>query len=217
MGESDRKFTDYETGEYLGEIDDGVDETVRITQEDFVTLQKLYKIDENRGDEKHTNYNEMIEMYSIGKVGYDIAQTAKKYEGSTAWAYNTKKDKFGKDTHKCNQFVDDVLKECGINIPGEWPPRAGDWADKTKPIVGFSIVAGKPHLGDIVSGGKHYRDASGHVAIVTGIDVNTKKITTISAGRSSVTENNFGESLLRTMSWLGTQYESSTVRRAIVQ
>ena len=216
-GESDRKFTDYETGEYLGEIDDGVDETVRITQEDFVTLQKLYKIDENRGDEKHTNYNEMIEMYSIGKVGYDIAQTAKKYEGSTAWAYNTKKDKFGKDTHKCNQFVDDVLKECGINIPGEWPPRAGDWADKTKPIVGFSIVAGKPHLGDIVSGGKHYRDASGHVAIVTGIDVNTKKITTISAGRSSVTENNFGESLLRTMSWLGTQYESSTVRRAIVQ
>ena len=60
---------------------------------------------------------------------------------------------------------------------------------------------------------KNYRDATGHVAIITGIDPYTGKITTVSAGKSKVTENNFGESLLHTMSWGNIRYESRAVRR----
>lgn len=213
LGESDRKFVDYETGESLGEIDDGVDETVKITQEDYAMLQKMHTYDENGGDEKYTKYNEMIDKYSIGKVGYDIAQTAKQYVGSTEWAYEVRKDDFKPGTHKCNKFVYDILKKCGMDIRVNGrAPTAAEWTSSST-IEGCSFVSGNPHLGDVVAAKKEYRDATGHVAIITGIDPNTGKITTVSAGRSKVTENNFGESLLRTMSWGNIRYESCAVRR----
>jgi RHS repeat-associated protein len=215
-GESDRKFVDYETGQFLGEIDDGVNETVRITQEDFKMLLKRRKFDDNAGDTKYTKYNEMIERYAIGKDGYNIAQTARKYAEtkSADWAYNTEKGKFHPGTHKCNLFVYDVLKECGITIPGKWPPIARAWANKTNSIIGFSVVTGEPHLGDIIGASKKWKDASGHVAIVTQIDLDTGKIKTTSAGESIVTENNFGESVRKTLKWGKIVFESYAIKRA---
>ncbi len=213
-GESDRKFIDYDTGEFLGEINDGVNETVKITSEDFATLQKLYKFDSDGGDDQYSEYNKMINRFSIGEIGYDIAQTAKKYIGNTDWAYDVKKDNFEKNTHKCNKFIYDVLKECGIDIcVNGRAPLAGEWANSSITMDGCSIVVGNPNLGDIIAGSANYNDATGHVSIVTGINLNTGKITTTSAGRSKIREENFGSSILRTMMWGNTRYNKCTVRK----
>ena len=213
-GESDRKFIDYETGVFLGEIDDGVHETVKITKEDYSMLQKLYKFDSDGGDDQYTEYNKMIEWFSIGKKGYDIAQTAKKYIGNTDWAYDAKKDNFEKNSHKCNKFVYDVLKECGIDISVNGrAPLAREWANSNITMNGCSIVVGNPNLGDIIAGSANYNDATGHVSIVTGINLNTGKITTTSAGRIKIREENFGSSILRTMRWGSTIYNKSAIRK----
>ncbi len=75
----------------------------------------------------------------------------------------------GPNTNKCNTFVGDMLSGTGVG-PKRWlgfgePISAGDWADPTKDIPHFPVVA-TPQPGDIVAVSHHYSDASGHVAIV---------------------------------------------------
>ena len=213
LGKSDRKYVDYITGEPLGEIDDGVNETVRITSEDYAKLQMMRNYDEKVYDEKYTKYNEMIDKYSIGKLGYDIAQAAKQCVGSCEWAYDVRKDDFKEGTHKCNKFVYDILKKCGVDIRVNGrAPTAGEWAGSGE-IDGSTVVNDEPHLGDVIAAGKKYRDATGHVAIITGIDLNTGKITTTSAGKTVVRNENFGSSVLKNFRWGNTEYTSRAIRR----
>jgi RHS repeat-associated protein len=81
-------------------------------------------------------------------------------------------DKFGPGTNKCNLFVCDALLEALGQCPKRrgglgGPISAADWADTSKDIPGFQIVK-DPRPGDIVAIKFDYRDASGHVGIVTG-------------------------------------------------
>jgi RHS repeat-associated protein len=118
-----------------------------------------------------------------------ISFTALKYEGSTAWAKNKKKDDFGRGKYKCNKFVYDVTKEAGalaeIKIGNKTYrlPRAGEWANKNAKIANWRVLKSgeKIHPGDVaaykLSGGG--REFSGH----TGIMIMNKKskFTNISA------------------------------------
>jgi RHS repeat-associated protein len=195
-GALDRKYEDYKTGETLGEIDDGVNETVRVTKNDFNELQSRHNKDIKNRTPELPSYNEMIERFSIGKKGYDIAQTALKYEGSLDWDFAAKKGNFGANTYKCNKFVQDVLSENGAAPPGAWPPLAGTWA-KGK-VAGFtSVTNGKPNLGDVVAGAYPYLDASGHVVIVTHIDLKTGYIQTMGTVHSkNIGDDGFGNDLI---------------------
>lgn len=211
-----RKFEDFSTGELLGEINDGVDETVRVTSADFNSLQSRYDQDVQNQDERLSSYNEMIDRYSIGKVGYEIAQVAKNTVGSQQWAYANRKDEFGDNTHKCNKYVYDVLSMCGIDAHTETanrPPLAGEWADPNNNINLSTVVNGPVHLGDIVGGEYNYSDATGHVSIVTGIDLNTGRVTSTSAGKIKIKNEGFVECVVNGKSWGGKIFSPVTIRR----
>lgn len=213
-GASYRKFEDYDNGSYLGEIDDGVDETVRITASHYKQLQDYYNTDKQNNDDNLTSYNEMIDRYSIGKVGYSIAQTALKYEGSYAWAYDVKKDNFPKNSYKCNKFVYDVLSENGVEPPGKWPPVASDWAGNGY-IKGWEKVS-QPNVGDIVAGAYNYSDASGHVVIVTGINLSTGEISVMGTVNSSyIGDNGFGNNMVNNNGWHDDKHYSPGFRRYV--
>ena len=195
-GDSDRKYEDYETGEVLGEIDDGVDETVKVTKSDFFELKRLQEEDLSNKKTELPSYNEMIERFSIGKKGYDIAQTALKYQGSLEWVYGAKKGNFGKNTYKCNKFVQDVLTENDAEPSGTWPPLASRWAKGN--VEGFKDVTdGKPNVGDVIAGAYSYSDASGHVVIVTYIDLLTGYVETMGTVHSNyIGDGGFGDNLI---------------------
>ena len=213
-GTSYRKFEDYDNGSFLGEIDDGVDETVRISASHYNQLQGLYNKDKQNNDDNLSLYNEMIERYSIGEVGYDIAQTALNYEGSYAWGYDVKKGNFPKNSYKCNKFVYDVLAENGVEPPGEWPPLASAWAGNGY-IAGWEKVS-KPNVGDIVAGAYNYSDASGHVVIVTGIDLSTGKISVMGTVESAyIGDNGFGNNMVNNNGWHDNKHYSSGIRRYV--
>jgi hypothetical protein len=108
-----------------------------------------------------------------------IDQAARGQNGSTAWAYDKRKDGFAPGQNKCNKFVFDVIKSCGAGKgttkPGSpWPLQAGDWADPKK-SYGFwrPLRPGEsPGPGDVaaykLNGGAAY---SGHTGfIVSGPD-----------------------------------------------
>ncbi len=213
-GELYRKFENYDNGSFLGEIDDGVDETVRITASHYRQLQDCYNTDKQINDDNLTSYNEMIDRYSIGKVGYSIAQTALKYEGSYAWAYDVKKDNFPKNSYKCNKFVYDVLSENGVEPPGEWPPQASAWAGNGC-IKGWEKVS-QPNVGDIVAGAYNYSDASGHVVIVTGINLSTGEISVMGTVNSSyIGDNGFGNNMVNNNGWHDGKHYSPGIRRFV--
>jgi RHS repeat-associated protein len=198
-GMLDRIYQDYETGEELGKIEDGVEGTIRITKTDFDKLKERYDKDIANGDqEKLPLYNEMIERYSLGKVGYDIAQTAMSYEGSEDWDYEVKKGNFGEKSYKCNKFVQDVLAENGVApaTAKEWPPLARAWATPSVKIRKWTVVS-QPNLGDVIAGSYNYADASGHVVIVTGIDLETGYITTMGTVHSNyIGDNGYGNNMV---------------------
>ena len=213
-GEETRKYEDYDTGETLGELDDGVDETVRVKKEDYFYIKDRYDYDVKNGDKNLSTYNAFLERNSIGKKGYDIAKTALSYKGSTQWAYSVKKDNFAADKNKCNKFIYDVLSES--NAPASYSdraPLAGEWANPTVVISNWDVVSGPPHVGDVIAGGHSFEDASGHVAIITHI-FEYGYIETMSAGRTNVRIENFGNSVLKNKGkWGDVTYKPITIRR----
>lgn len=102
-----------------------------------------------------------------------IVQVAKTKVGRQDWMYSKEKGDFGKNTNKCNLFIFDVLVEAGIKPPPvvakyiflSRPPTAGEWADPSISIQGWTIV-NEPEPGDIVAEAHNYSDATGHVGIV---------------------------------------------------
>jgi cell wall-associated NlpC family hydrolase len=101
--------------------------------------------------------------------GEDIARTAEKYEGSTAWAYDKKKEDFPAGKWKCNQFVYDVITEAGGTAPsyGAWPIVAADWANPNYHIPGWKHVGHgvARQRGDVIAVERTSDNASGHCAI----------------------------------------------------
>jgi hypothetical protein len=114
-------------------------------------------------------------------LGDEIANTAKKYEGSTDWAFAKRKDNFPANTNKCNKFVYDVTNEAGaratvIGRDGKSrPPLAGEWADPKTKIANWSVLGNNqiPQPGDVaaykIPGNASY---TGHSGIVTSVDPN---------------------------------------------
>lgn len=109
-----------------------------------------------------------------------IARTARKYGGSTAWAFDKRKDNFGPNTNKCNRFVYDVTKEAGapaVVIGSDAkprPPLAAEWADSRVSIPDWRVLGPteQPQPGDVAAykltgGGTSF---SGHSGIVTRVD-----------------------------------------------
>jgi RHS repeat-associated protein len=109
-----------------------------------------------------------------------IADTANKYNGSTAWAFTAQKGAFACNTNKCNAFVGDVTKEAGapVSVTGSDGksryPLAAELADKRTKIANWRVLGPgeKAQLGDIAAyklpgGGASY---SGHSGIVTSVD-----------------------------------------------
>lgn len=76
-------------------------------------------------------------------IGARIARTARGYDGSTDWAFATRKDEFGPDTNKCNKYVYDVTREAGAealtrgNDGKMRAPLATEWADRRVPITNW--------------------------------------------------------------------------------
>lgn len=109
-----------------------------------------------------------------------IAKTAKKYGGSTAWAYGKRKDNFPAGTNKCNKFVYDVTKEAGapaVVIGSDGKPRAplaAEWAAPRVRIPGWRVLGPneKPQPGDVAAWPHHYSDATGHSGVVVAVDPN---------------------------------------------
>jgi|GEM_PF-6975301 len=111
----------------------------------------------------------------IMKIRQNIVKNAVKHFDSKSWAYEIEKGRFAANTNKCNLFVDDVLKETGINMPGPngllsiinfgTPITAGQWADPNYIISGWQVV-NSPQPGDIVAASASWDDASGHVGII---------------------------------------------------
>ena len=196
-GEEIRKYVDYDTGETLGELDDGVDETVRVKKEDYFYIKDRYDYDVKNGNKNLSTYNAFLERNSIGKKGYDIAKTALSYKESTQWAYSVKKDNFAAGTYKCNKFVYDVLSESNASASYSGrAPLAEEWANPTAVISNWSVVTGTPHVGDVIAGGHSFDRASGHVAIVTHV-FESGYVETISASSTNVCIENFGNCVLK--------------------
>jgi cell wall-associated NlpC family hydrolase len=114
--------------------------------------------------------------------GLAIAETAKRYEGNKQWAVEVTKDKFKSGDDKCNEFVFDVMREMGLEVPGiaGWsgrlfglggPPAASQWADRSKKRIGnWEIVDGPAQPGDVIAeftGGTQNPNWA-HVGIVVG-------------------------------------------------
>lgn len=111
-------------------------------------------------------------------TGKKIVAIARKYNGSTAWAFGKRKDNFPANTNKCNKFVYDVTKEAGalalvIGSNGKpRPPLAAEWADPKVLIPGWQALGPneKPRPGDVAAWPHRYSDATGHSGIVVAVD-----------------------------------------------
>ncbi|MGH9738836.1 MAG: CHAP domain-containing protein [Candidatus Acidiferrales bacterium] len=122
-----------------------------------------------------------------------IVKTAQKYNGSTDWAFNKRKDNFPAGTNKCNKFVYDITKEAGApalvvgNDGKPRPPLAAEWADPRVSIPSWQVLgpAEKPEAGDVAAWPNHYSDATGHSGIVVSVDPDGQ-VTAIAAHSSVV-------------------------------
>src|SRR5690606_38960016 len=190
-----------ETGEKVT-INDGSDAKVRISQEDFTKLSMKYAFDIFSLNLKLDGYWDYYERLELGKIGYQIALAARNYEGSFDWDYYARKDEFKEESYKCNKFVYDIAKEVGAeplvsvgNI--KRPPLASEWATSISGIGGWKkINTDKPHLGDIVGGKYPYVDASGHVVIVSqiNIDVSVGSLGTVNS--NYIGDDNFAQDVI---------------------
>ncbi len=123
----------------------------------------------------------------------EIADIAKEYDHSTAWAFNKKKDDFPAGSNKCNKFVYDVTNEAGakatvIGSDGKArPPLAAEWADPHTRIPNWRVLhpGETPQPGDVTAWPFHYSDATGHSGIVTSVD-RSGRVTAMAAHESVV-------------------------------
>ena len=108
-----------------------------------------------------------------------IAKIARKYRGSTNWAFGKRKDNFPPNTDKCNKFVYDVTREAGAEplVRGSdgklRPPLAAEWANPNLDIPNWIVLTPeeKPQPGDVAAypiPGHH--TYTGHSGIVTSVD-----------------------------------------------
>lgn len=110
-----------------------------------------------------------------------MADLAEAYEWNKQWTLEVTRGKFKRGSNKCNQFVDEVAKQAGFEVPGlggltglvgmGGPPAAYQWADPRLKIGCWKVVTdGSIQPGDIlaeVTGGKEHPHW-GHVGIVVG-------------------------------------------------
>ena len=110
-----------------------------------------------------------------------MADLATAYEWNKQWTLEVTRGKFKRGSNKCNQFVDEVAKQAGFEVPGlggltglvgmGGPPAAYQWADPRLKIGCWKVVTdGSIQPGDIVAevtGGKEHPHW-GHVGIVVG-------------------------------------------------
>lgn len=140
-----------------------------------------------------THHEEELIMSSKAEA---IVRVARGYVGRSDWMYEKEKGDFGKNTHKCNLFVYDVMVAAGIKPPPEVskylvfsrPPTAGEWADPKTTIKGWRVVT-EAAAGDVVAEAHDYADATGHVGIVA------EKGKTVSAAATHggrIIENDWG-------------------------
>ncbi len=122
----------------------------------------------------------------------NLAANALSSTGSDKWAFGKANGDFGKGTNKCNQFVNDKVLESGGDLaqPNGWfggnPIVAGQWADPSYSIEGWSVVTGPAQAGDIIAISMNGNGYTGHVGIVTGTSQTT------SAGNDKILTNNWG-------------------------
>ena len=98
----------------------------------------------------------------MGLVSRWTADNARMHEGNMQWAYDTAKDHFKAGTHKCNQFVYDMIAYASPPVLpliaktflgytyGYRYPTAGEWASKTATIPGWDVVD-TPGIGDVIA------------------------------------------------------------------
>jgi cell wall-associated NlpC family hydrolase len=125
-----------------------------------------------------------------------IVRVARSKAGRQDWLFGAEKDNFAKNSHKCNQFVHDVMVEAGVRplpvVPKRVfltrPPTAGEWASLFQKINGWEIVT-DPQPGDVVAEAADYSDATGHVGIVVG-----DKLTASASSKEGglIVENDWG-------------------------
>jgi hypothetical protein len=107
-----------------------------------------------------------------------IDNVANSYNGSTAWAYATRKDDFPPNRNKCNKFVCDVLQEAGapISVHVDGQPRCARAEELANP--GWNPKGWRqlgpgeaPQPGDVAAyrleGEDRTEDGSGHTGIIT--------------------------------------------------
>lgn len=130
--------------------------------------------------------------YGLCSCPTNLAGNASADTGSSQWAYAKKNGDFGKNTNKCNQFVDDKVRQSGGDLPqpngwfGGNPIVAGQWADPSYQIEGWSVVQGPAQAGDIIAVKMNGNGYTGHVGIVTGQGQTT------SAGDKVILTNDWG-------------------------
>ena len=159
---------------------------------------------------RHVMISEAQNHQSSDSRGDNIADTAKKYEGSTDWAFAKRKDNFPPNTNKCNKFVYDVTKEAGapatvIGSDGKpRPPLAGEWADPKTKIANWSVVGNNqsPQPGDVaaykLAGNASY---TGHSGIVTSVDPNGMVHATAAHGDVVGPDDKFNPTLRRPVTY----------------
>ncbi len=149
------------------EIDDGVNEELNIDKSDFSMLKETF-------DNHREEYEDYLSQLSLNTKGYDVAMSAREYEGSSDYAYDVAKNPVPKNMWKCNLFVYDMLTENDVIDKikkGQTIPQAKHYTSKNDiRLKNLDIVSdGSIHLGDVIAGKHNYSDASGHVEIVTKI------------------------------------------------
>ena len=102
-----------------------------------------------------------------------VVKRAREFRRSTLWGTSRKTENFPAGSNKCNLFVNDILRLSGSNVPimrrgfrtgAQFGPTAAQWAQGK--VAGYEVV-NNPQPGDIAAMELDYRDASGHVGIVT--------------------------------------------------
>lgn len=108
-----------------------------------------------------------------------LVDLAKTHVGSGDWSYDKARPPFPTGSNKCNLFVYEAVTAAGYAVPQKerfsirqlatvkLPPNAVDWASSSSPLIPYPTTS-TPEPGDVVAWSHPaYRDATGHVGIVS--------------------------------------------------